>query len=79
VAAERDRVRAELLAMGYAVPNSQTNFVWLPLGERSAAFGEHCLERKVVIRPFAGDGARVTIGDPAENEKFLAATREWRG
>ena len=32
VAAERDRVRAELLAMGYPVPHSQANFVWLPLG-----------------------------------------------
>jgi histidinol-phosphate aminotransferase len=78
VAAERDRVRAELLAMGYTVPESQTNFVWLPLGERSAAFNEHCLARKIVIRPFAGEGVRVTIGEPAENEAFLTAAREWR-
>lgn len=77
VAAERDRVRGELLAMGYAVPDSQSNFVWLPLGDRSAAFNEHCLARKIVIRPFAGDGIRVTIGDPAENEAFLAAARDW--
>jgi histidinol-phosphate aminotransferase len=78
VAAERDRVRAELLAMGYAVPDSQTNFVWLPLDERSTAFNEHCQAHKIVIRPFSGDGVRVTIGDPHENEMFLAAAREWR-
>jgi histidinol-phosphate aminotransferase len=78
VTAERDRVRAELLAMGYTVPDSQTNFIWLPLGDRSAAFNEHCLERKIVIRPFVGDGVRVTIGEPAENEAFLAAARDWR-
>jgi histidinol-phosphate aminotransferase len=77
VAAERDRVRGELLAMGYAVPDSQTNFVWLPLGDRSAAFNEHCVAHKIVIRPFAGDGVRVTIGEPAENEVFLAAARDW--
>jgi histidinol-phosphate aminotransferase len=77
VAAERARVRAELLAMGYPVPDSQTNFLWLPLGDRSAAFNEHCRERKIVIRPFVGDGVRVTIGEPAENAAFLAAARDW--
>jgi histidinol-phosphate aminotransferase len=77
VVAERDRVRVELLAMGYPVPDSQTNFVWLPLGGQTAAFTEHCLEHKIVIRPFPGDGARVTIGDPAENEAFLATAQSW--
>ena len=79
VVAERDRVRAELLAMGYAVPDTQANFVWLPLGERSLAFNEHCAEHKIVIRPFAGDGVRVTIGDPHENDAFLTAAHAWRG
>jgi histidinol-phosphate aminotransferase len=75
VGAERDRVRAELLAMGYPVPRSQANFVWLPLGEQTTAFSKHCLEHKVVIRPFPSDGVRITIGDPAENELFLTAAR----
>jgi histidinol-phosphate aminotransferase len=78
IATERDRVRAELLAMGYLVPDSQANFVWLPLGERTAAFDEHCLEHKVVVRGFPGAGARVTVSDPAENEAFLAAARSFR-
>jgi histidinol-phosphate aminotransferase len=77
VAAERDRVRSELMTMGYPVPRSQANFVWLPLGERTMAFNEHCLEHKVVIRPFSGDGARITIGDPLENEALLTAARTW--
>lgn len=77
VAAERDRVRSELITLGYLVPPAQGNFVWLPLGERTTAFNEHCLEHKVVIRSFSTDGARVTIGDPAENEAFLAAARTW--
>src|SRR6185437_7915014 len=77
VAAERDRVRAELLAMGYAVPDSQTNFIWLPLGQRSAAFNEHCRARKIVIRPFPDDGVRITIGNPPENDLFLSAAHDW--
>lgn len=77
VVAERTRVRDALLAAGYPVPDSQANFVWLPLGERTAAFNEHCLEHKVVVRAFVGDGARVTIGEPVENDAFLAAARSF--
>jgi histidinol-phosphate aminotransferase len=47
--------------------------VWLPLGIASASFAEHCLEHKVIVRPFAGDGVRVTIGEPDENDAFLTA------
>jgi histidinol-phosphate aminotransferase len=77
VSAERERVSAELLMMGYPMPESQANFVWLPLGEHTAAFAQHCLEHKIVIRPFPGEGARVTISDPDENEAFLAAVKAW--
>ena len=77
IATERVRVRAELLAMGYEVPPSQANFVWLPLGERTAAFNDHCLAHKIVVRAFVGDGARITVGDPDENEAFLAAAKSF--
>ncbi|MGH3778863.1 MAG: pyridoxal phosphate-dependent aminotransferase [Pseudonocardiaceae bacterium] len=77
IAAERDRVRGELLTMSYPVPDSQANFVWLPLGEQTAAFDNHCLEHKIVIRAFLGDGARVTVSSPADNEAFLAAARSF--
>jgi histidinol-phosphate aminotransferase len=72
---ERDRVRVELLDLGYQVPETQANFVWLPLRERAEEFSQHCMDNKVVVRPFAGDGVRVTIGTPEENEVFLAAAR----
>jgi histidinol-phosphate aminotransferase len=70
---ERARVYAELLAMGYDVPESQGNFLWLPLGETTMAFNQHCVDHKVLVRSFAGDGSRVTIGLPEENDAFLAA------
>jgi histidinol-phosphate aminotransferase len=73
--AERDRVRAELLKIGYEVPESQANFVWLPLGERTTEFAEHALANKVVVRTFAPDGVRVTIGWPEENDLFLQAAQ----
>ena len=61
------------MEQGYELPASQANFVWLPLRERTTAFNEHCLQRRIVVRAFPGDGARVTIGTPAENDAFLAA------
>ncbi|MBQ0928803.1 histidinol-phosphate transaminase [Saccharopolyspora endophytica] len=79
VIAERGRVHRELVAMGYEVPETQANFVWLPLGERTTAFNEHCLENRVVVRAFVGEGARVTIGQTHENDAFLAAAKSFGG
>ncbi|TDB71344.1 histidinol-phosphate transaminase [Micromonospora sp. KC721] len=72
VVAERDRVTEALCKLLPDVPSSQANFVWLPLGERAVEFGRACEARGVIVRPFAGDGVRVTIGTPAENDAFLA-------
>jgi histidinol-phosphate aminotransferase len=73
VIGERDRVTEALRKLLPEVPASQANFVWLPLGDRSADFARACEARGVIVRPFAGDGVRVTIGTPAENDTFLAA------
>lgn len=77
IVAERDRVRSELLTAGYQIPPTQANFVWLPLGERAGEFADYALERKIVVRPFAGEGVRVTIGTQAENDAFLAVARSF--
>ena len=74
---ERNRVEKSLQALGYDVPPSQANFVWLPLGGDAAGFAEHCLGAGVVIRPFAGDGVRISIGLPEENDRMLDAASRW--
>ena len=73
VEGERERVRAALLRAGYTVPPSHANFVWVALGERTSAFAAHCLDQKVVVRPFHPEGVRVTISTPEENDALLAA------
>jgi histidinol-phosphate aminotransferase len=75
---ERTRVRDALLDSGYVVPETQANFVWLPLAERATEFAEHALNSKVVVRPFAGAGVRVTVGTPEENDVFLDAARSFQ-
>jgi histidinol-phosphate aminotransferase len=72
---ERDRVTEAVRALGVDVPESQSNFVWLPLADRSVAFAAACEERGVIVRPFP-EGVRVTIGTPEENDTFLAAAEK---
>jgi histidinol-phosphate aminotransferase len=80
VVAERTRVSAALHAAGYELPDSQANFVWLPLGpDRTAAFVEAAADARILLRPYGTDGVRVTIGAPDENDAFLAFALAWRG
>ena len=73
VLAERTRVVSALRAHGYAVPETQANFVWLPLGERTEEVTERLLAHAVLVRPFPGDGLRATFGTAAANDDLLVA------
>ncbi|MGY1744628.1 histidinol-phosphate transaminase [Blastococcus sp. SYSU D00695] len=73
VVAERDRLTAALRDRGLDVPDSQANFVWLPVAERTAELAAALEARGVITRPFAGEGIRVTVGAPDEDDVLLAA------
>jgi histidinol-phosphate aminotransferase len=79
VVAERDRVLAAVRKLLAEVPDSQANFVWLPLGDGAVAFGAACERAGVIVRSFGGAGVRVTIGTPEENDRFLDAAQEALG
>jgi histidinol-phosphate aminotransferase len=72
VVKERDRVREALLAGGWTVPPTEANFVWLRLGADTTEFAEACDRAGISVRPFAGEGARISIGTPEANDAFLA-------
>jgi len=74
---ERIRVREELLAQGWSVPPTEANFVWLRLGEDTEDFAAECARNGIGIRPFAGEGARISVGDEEDNEEFLAVARAY--
>ncbi|MCC8480304.1 histidinol-phosphate transaminase [Streptomyces globisporus] len=76
--AERVRVSAELARQGWTVPESHANFVWLRLGERTLDFAAACERAGVVVRPFAGEGVRVTIGETEGNDLFLKTAEAFR-
>ncbi|MFD6420500.1 histidinol-phosphate transaminase [Streptomyces sp. NPDC060198] len=78
IVAERDRLTRGLCALGLVAPAaaSQANFVWLPLGERTAAFAEACAVAGAVVRAFP-EGARVTVGEPSANDLVLRVAEEF--
>jgi len=74
--AERGRVESALVAMGWDLPKANANFVYIPVGERTNELHMGLEKRGVVTRPFPGEGIRVTIGSPDENDRFLATLAE---
>ncbi|WP_328328859.1 MULTISPECIES: histidinol-phosphate transaminase [unclassified Streptomyces] len=76
--AERTRVYEGLVGQGWTVPETQANFVWLRLGDRTADFTAACEKAGVVVRPFAGEGVRVSIGETEGNDLFLQAAAAFR-
>jgi histidinol-phosphate aminotransferase len=77
VVSERERVRGELLAQGWTVPPTEANFVWLRLDDDTDEFAEACDREGVSVRPFGGEGARVSVGDRDANNAFLAVAQAY--
>ncbi|MDO5701509.1 MAG: histidinol-phosphate transaminase [Bowdeniella nasicola] len=91
IVAERKRVSEALRELGYDVPDSQANFVYLPEdphwteGNRAESAGAQgfspgapaeliaamAREEGILLRAFAGDGLRMTVGTPEENDRLL--------
>ncbi len=66
IVARREEFVRWLAGVGVTVPPAHGNFVWLPVGGQAAPIAAALAERRVLVRPFAGEGIRVTIGDEAE-------------
>lgn len=77
VISERARVGEALRKLVPDVPASQSNFHWLPLREQTVPFAQACAAGGVIVRPFADDGVRVTVGTPDENDALLALAEDF--
>ncbi len=77
---ERERLVTELNAIGLEVIPSEANFVLVDMQRDGNALYQELLSRGVIVRPVGNYGypshLRVTVGLPAENDRFLAALRE---
>ena len=75
---ERTRVTGALREQGWDLPDTQANFVWFGLGEATVQRAAEAKEAGVLVRPFAGDGLRVSIGETEANDAFLEIAATWR-
>ena len=74
---QRDAIIHVLGEHGLRTPESRSNFVWLPLAERSRGFGALCLANGLAVRPFPGEGVRVTVGEPRLPDLLERILRSW--
>ncbi len=69
----RDVVSSALEDREILHARSETNFVFLKIGDDSNAIADQFLRLGIIIRPMSGGWIRVTIGSPAENSAFVDA------
>jgi histidinol-phosphate aminotransferase len=67
----RTRLVEGLRAQGWDVPDSQANFVWLPTGAQTEAAASVFVENDLVVRPFPGDGIRISVGEEPSVARVL--------
>ena len=74
IIAERERIIPALRALGYDIPDSQSNFYLI----RGDVYGlvEACARVGLIVRPFRV-GVRVSVGSREQNDRFLSVAAEF--
>lgn len=80
IVALRDRVSADLRKMGFLVPESHGNF-FFAIHPQARMIYQELRDRGILVRyfdvPGLNDGIRVSIGTPAQMERFMSVIREY--
>jgi histidinol-phosphate aminotransferase len=71
----RDALASGLRDLGFDIPDAQGNFVWLPAGPDAEAYQAIFAKAGLMVLAYVSggdwDGLRITIGEPAANERVL--------
>lgn len=73
--AEKEVVRAGLIALGLQPVPSEANFLFFDVGRDGRQVFEALLREGVIVRHIEGRMLRVSIGLPEENQRFLTALK----
>ena len=69
---ERSRLAARLEAQGWKLQPSQGNFLWIRADDDLAARLVAAFDQAgILVRAYQGDGIRITVADPASNDRVL--------
>lgn len=72
-------LEASFAERGIGFVPTQANFVWTRLGRNAPAVVRALLERGTIIRSGTGEWARVSVGSPEENHRFITDLDHVRG
>jgi histidinol-phosphate aminotransferase len=72
---ERERLVAGITAAGWSVPEPQGNFVWFDLGAQTAELAAIFGDAGLAVRPFAGEGLRISVGEPEATDRLVEMLR----
>ena len=76
-ALERERISGAILALGYNVVPSHTNFILVHFGAQAATANKHLAENGLIVREVANYGLpeflRISIGTEEENDLLVDA------
>ncbi|TKB81125.1 MAG: histidinol-phosphate transaminase [Nitrospira sp.] len=75
-AAGMQQLESGLRALGFAAIPSQANFVYFDVKRDGRALFDALLREGVIVRHIEGTMLRVTIGQPDENDAFLASLKK---
>lgn len=73
IVAQRERLLGCLRERGWDIPQAQGNFFYLPYPGLVDQIVQACASKAITVRPFQGEGVRVSVGLPEENSRFLEA------
>ncbi|PJJ73682.1 histidinol-phosphate aminotransferase [Diaminobutyricimonas aerilata] len=76
IAVRRERIANDLRQQGWRIPEAQGNFVWLPTGAATEEAAEVFARNGIVVRPFAPEGIRISIGERESVEALLRSAQE---
>lgn len=65
----------ELDSLGLRYVPTQTNFIYMPLGQDANLLYNKLLRQGIIVRPMGPKEIRVTIGLPEENRRFIEALK----
>ena len=73
---ERERVKKALESIGWWIPETRANFVWLELGDNTPRFAQLAEENALSVRAFGNEGVRVSIGEDEANTRFISLCQQ---
>ena len=78
IIARRARLSEGLRAQGWEIPDSQANFVWVPTRDSTDAAASAFEAAGLMVRPFSGDGIRISVGEQESIDKVLQVAASLR-